>query len=255
MTWDRTHILMKALIRDLMVCIVLALIFTFLGVYDSDNMVWPARAVFWTVIMCLGGITIFIVEPLIYGTLFKNQHPVIQVLVISAVISIPIAIFLVGLNTKFKFDWSVINWAMQYLTVIIISLLIVTGRYLISQFMGAKTKATPDDNMTGPADSFLERLPVKFRSAELLALSSEGHYLRVHTDRGSPLILMRISDAVRELSGADGLQTHRSWWVARTGIEETRRKSGRRSLVLKNGETAPVSRSFLPALKSANLDK
>jgi len=65
---------------------------------------------------------------------------------------------------------------------------------------------------------------------------------------------MRISDAVRELSDAEGLQVHRSWWVAREGIGETKRQNGRRFLVLKNGETAPVSRSFLSALKLAGLD-
>ncbi len=38
--------------------------------------------------------------------------------------------------------------------------------------------------------------------------------LHFHTDRGSDLILMRLSDALTELKGLEGAQTHRSWWVA-----------------------------------------
>ena len=52
-------------------------------------------------------------------------------------------------------------------------------------------------------------------AAELYAIESEDHYLRVHTSAGQELILMRLADAVRELAGVEGLQTHRSWWVAR----------------------------------------
>lgn len=46
----------------------------------------------------------------------------------------------------------------------------------------------------------------------------EDRYLRIHTDGGSDLILMRLRDAVGELAGADGLQVHRSFWVARAAV-------------------------------------
>ena len=91
---------------------------------------------------------------------------------------------------------------------------------------------------------FTERLPARFHQAELFALSAEDHYLRVHTDKGEELILMRFSDAINVLIGADGLQTHRSWWVARSGIAKPVTKNGKYSLVLKSGTVAPISRSF-----------
>jgi len=141
MTLASTHILMKALIRDLFVCILLALIFAFLGVYDSDNLAWPSRIIFWTVIMCLGGILMFALEPFVFGKLLKNHHPMAQIFAISALVSVPITVFLVGMNTRFGFDWSLTNWGLQFCSVIIISLLIVSGCYVISQFMGSKTKA------------------------------------------------------------------------------------------------------------------
>ena len=98
---------------------------------------------------------------------------------------------------------------------------------------------------------FRERLPPRLRGAEIHAVEAEDHYLRVHTDRGSDLVLMRLADALEELGGIEGAQTHRSWWVARAAVAEVRRGDGRATLVLKGGLEAPVSRTFAPALRAA----
>lgn len=101
--------------------------------------------------------------------------------------------------------------------------------------------------------AFLERLPVRYRTGDLWAVSSEDHYLRVHTSLGSDLILMRLSDAVRELDRVDGLQVHRSWWVSRSGIKSARRDGGKVLLELKSGEDVPVSRSYQQSVRDAGL--
>ncbi len=105
----------------------------------------------------------------------------------------------------------------------------------------------------GPVETFLSRLPLKYRKAELYAVSSEDHYLRVHTSLGEELILMRLADAVRELNGAEGLQVHRSWWVAIPAVRDVRRAGGKTSLVLPSGKDAPVSKSYLAEVKAAGL--
>ncbi len=46
---------------------------------------------------------------------------------------------------------------------------------------------------------------------------------------------MRLADAVRELASVEGLQTHRSWWVARDGLADTSRANGKLVLKLKSG--------------------
>lgn len=96
-----------------------------------------------------------------------------------------------------------------------------------------------------------DRLPPHLRSAAIHALQAEDHYLRVHTDAGSELILMRLGDAVPELEGVEGARTHRSWWVARAAIREVTRLDGRAELTLPGGVVAPVSRSAYPALRDA----
>jgi hypothetical protein len=113
-------------------------------------------------------------------------------------------------------------------------------------------KRHPPIAPAGPvASKFLERLPFRLRDAELYAVEAEDHYLRVRTSRGSELILMRLSDALSELEGLEGAQTHRSWWVAKAGIADVRRADGRATLTLKDGSEAPVSRSHARTLREA----
>ena len=62
---------------------------------------------------------------------------------------------------------------------------------------------------------------------------------------------MRLADALAELDGLEGAQTHRSWWVAKAAVTDARRSDGRGALTLKNGVEAPVSRSYAAALREA----
>ena len=109
-----------------------------------------------------------------------------------------------------------------------------------------------DRAQPGPApvpSRFLERLPVRLRGAEIWAVEAEDHYLRVHTSAGQDLILLRMADAVAELEGQEGMQVHRSWWVARAAIADARRGDGRATLTLKDGSEAPVSRTYAAELR------
>ncbi len=99
-----------------------------------------------------------------------------------------------------------------------------------------------------PAD-FLAKLPAALRR-DIIALEAEDHYLRVHTLHGSALVLMRLSDAVALIDPRLGLRVHRSWWVARAGVSELDRASGRVAVRLANGQEVPVSRTHLSAARS-----
>jgi hypothetical protein len=102
-----------------------------------------------------------------------------------------------------------------------------------------------------PAARFLDRLPLRLREADLYAVEADDHYLKVRTSKGAELILMRLSDALVELDGLEGLQTHRSWWVAKAGVADVRRREGRPVLLLKDGTEAPVSRTYAKGLREA----
>ena len=117
---------------------------------------------------------------------------------------------------------------------------------------GGRTVQTHAAAPGAPPARFLDRLPPKLRGAAIRAVQAEDHYLRIHTDRGSDLILMRLSDAVEELEGLEGAQTHRSWWVAREAVRGVERGDGRAVLTLKGGLRAPVSRRYARALREAD---
>lgn len=99
--------------------------------------------------------------------------------------------------------------------------------------------------------NYMTRLPLPYRNGDLYAISSEDHYLRMHTSAGEHLVLDRLVDAIRELEGAKGLQTHRSWWVAETGVDKGKSANGRIVLTLKSGVEAPVSRTYAKAVREA----
>lgn len=96
-----------------------------------------------------------------------------------------------------------------------------------------------------------ERLKPSLRNAEIHALCSEDHYVRVLTSSGEELLLMRLSDAIAETAPLKGLQTHRSWWIAEAGVEAVRKQDGKLSITLKGGTAAPVSRNKAKTVREA----
>lgn len=102
--------------------------------------------------------------------------------------------------------------------------------------------------------SLVARIPRRL-GREVWALKAEDHYLRVFTPAGDALVLMRMADAVAELTGAPGLQVHRSWWVAEAALESVAREARRVELRLKNGLRVPVARDRVAALRQAGWTK
>jgi hypothetical protein len=68
---------------------------------------------------------------------------------------------------------------------------------------------------------FLDRLP-RHLGRDIIYLESQEHYLRVVTSRGEHLLLQGLTHAVAELerSGIEGIQIHRSVWVAWKHVED-----------------------------------
>lgn len=121
----------------------------------------------------------------------------------------------------------------------------------------AHAPSLPDEpaksgNASEPA--LRKRLSLGF-VGEIIALQSEDHYVRVHNEKSSELILIRLRDAIAEMDGADGWQVHRSWWVARNGIVRATPTGRSWALTLKNGSTALVARDMIEPLKATGVLK
>lgn len=108
----------------------------------------------------------------------------------------------------------------------------------------SSVKAPTTAESAGPA--FAKRLPPKLLGADIWALSAEDHYVRVHSSKGADLVLIRLADAIAEMDAVDGLRVHRSWWVAKAGVAQIRRRTEGGVVVLHTGVEAPISRSAMP---------
>ena len=84
-------------------------------------------------------------------------------------------------------------------------------------------------------------------------MTMQDHYVDIRTDRGGTLVLMRFVDAIAETNGVEGLQVHRSHWVALGRIAQTVRLGGRPMLKMEDGTMLPVSRSYFDAVRAAGL--
>ncbi len=89
----------------------------------------------------------------------------------------------------------------------------------------------------------LARLPQKERGP-LLAIQSEDHYVRIYTQAGEGMTLLRLCDAIELARPTTGMQVHRSSWVAHAAIENFRRRGHTGTLFLTNGLEIRVSRSY-----------
>jgi hypothetical protein len=105
--------------------------------------------------------------------------------------------------------------------------------------LDAEPQATP----AAFPSALLRRLPPEI-GADIVALETEDHYLRVHALGGSALILMRMADAVALLDPQLGQQVHRRWWVAQAAVAGVRTEGQKLFLSLINNTLVPVGRTF-----------
>ena len=100
----------------------------------------------------------------------------------------------------------------------------------------------------GPTIGRLKRRPDGL-NGRIQYMQMEDHYLRVHTDEGDGLTLYRMSDAAADLAETNGMQVHRSWWVARDAIRDVKRERHKKTLIAMDGTEIPVGRSFEKTLR------
>ena len=217
------------------------------GAFGTDHASLPVRFGFWIGLLAIGtGL-----NRLAQLALTRRRvpgPPMLKAVAVSLAVSLPltpIVVLMIGLTFGNQpAGWRL--WIYVLLASLAISAAVAALHVLAEQREPVATHAAaPGD---APA-AFLKRLPPKLRGAELHAVEAQDHYLRLHTSRGSDLILMRLADALDELEGLAGARTHRSWWVARDAVQAVQRDRGRVILTLASGIEVPVSRTYLSTLR------
>ena len=221
------------------------LLLGFIGATDSYELPLALRLSLWMGLCAVAGIIAITIERAVAGSSLRPRSAAVWwvVLTISLAAAMVPVIFLVNSTGSYS---PIADLPLFALNSLAISAALVAFRLLIGTVLSRSTPVAS----AAPAEAvealprLLERLQPSMQTARILALKSEGHYLRVFTDKGSDLILMRLKDAIPETAPIDGMQVHRSWWLAKRAGMERRNTDGRIELKLGDDNWVPISRTY-----------
>ncbi len=234
----------------------LGLVIGYLGPFGSFALPLVNRISYWMISLFLG---YFIYYHSIKLTQWffteKKVHKLVKFIVPSLVAALLLTFCLqVFISLFFNTQGSTINQFLAFFPQVFLVGLIVT--FISSQFHknieSENTKKTSPEPKIKAGKNFLDRLPHQLGD-ELHCFVMEDHYLNVTTAKGEHMLLMRMKDALVELSDYDGLQVHRSWWIARDAVERVKKNGRNVILVLENGKEVPVSRTYVNKIKEVGL--
>lgn len=237
-------------LRSLAILAGIAVFLALAGAFGTGQVSLARRMLFWLPLLWLGAACAAMVELRSSNRPRVGQNLIWRIAATVTAISIPMALIAwtwaallfrnAGEVSLLQFGWG---------TFVVVGF--VTAAMIAINTPGVATGEQADGPPGEPAQSFVERLPVQFRGSEIYALSSEDHYLRVHTTLGAPIILMRLADAINDMAQVDGAQVHRSWWVSRAAVVGISRHGRQMSLELANGLSVPVSRANMKAVAAS----
>ena len=238
--------------RGLIIATVGGLFMTFIGAMGTDAVPIGRRLAYWLLLMETGALIGIGVSMAVHQWGRLESRRVAEGALVSLLIAVPLTVLVVAVNALIldAKPSGAVEIATVGLVVLVVSAIVTTLNYATAPPLAAPDIPTPSPivSLAVAPSRLMDRLPMRLRHARLIAIEAEDHYLRVHTDAGSDLILMRLGDAVAELDGLAGARVHRSWWVARDAVTDVQTTNGRTTLVLEHALSAPVSRNNRPAL-------
>ncbi|MEX0297947.1 MAG: LytTR family DNA-binding domain-containing protein [Kordiimonas sp.] len=260
----------KALVRQKTIMMFCAgVILGVIAPYNTDSInALVGRFIYWVGNIMFASVVSGIVARWVFPPMLERQvSAIFAFFAYTAILSVPTLVWVAswelilkglfvnpgGFTNEFiqqslaSLNYGVIGYFGFYARVWFITILLVGPISLIAEKL-ARQKKIPTKPIA--ESRFLKRVPNDLGS-ELLCLSMEDHYLRVYTSLGNTLILMRMSDAVAELEDYDGMQVHRSWWVAKAAIKEIVRAPRKKSIILTNDIEVPISQRREKVLKEA----
>ena len=255
--------------------IAVVVLFAVTGPYQTaDEMNFPQRLGYWLVLHALTW-TIAIVTLVVVGTVLMHhvRWLLARTLIAGFISPIPIGIVVALMSTKV----SIVELTPKDFAIAILTSLPLTLVFSVLTFMtmGLKleeveaegdlgdTSSQAQDQAQRPQQPAQHTLTEKVETPPLLArlkpenrgplqhIAVEDHYVHVTTIRGRELVLLRFSDAIKEVGATEGLQVHRSHWVAKSFVETLKRDNGKLVLVLKDQQVIPVSRTHLDPVRIA----
>jgi len=223
----------------LITCLIAGVILAIMAPYGTHAFSPLYRFAYWVGLCLAGGLGAGAMEMFVY--LFKLKLGKWQLALaqsVTSTLAVSTIILIMAINAYGMPSMKNFFQTMFYVWVVAATITII-GALLNNQNEGSET--------TPKRAALYERLPPKLRSADIYALCAEDHYVRVITSKGDELILMRLSDAIKETARLKGLKPHRSWWVAEAGVNKVKKSE----ILLHTDQTVPISRTGMKLVREA----
>ncbi len=236
---------------ELAACLATGALLGVFGPFGSfQNDVVLIRVAYWVIVFVTCGVAYGLAIRFVAPRARRKRIPVwAWTPAMVLIISFPLTVITRAVATVF---WPAIGGVVSrvdwYGQVVLVSLVYVCLYGVLPR--GLPRSAPPAAPGIAETPQILRHLPPRL-GKQILCLSMEDHYVRLHTEHGSVLVLMSLNQAIEELGRLDGLQVHRSWWVARHAVERVIEDGRSVRLVLRSGIEAPVSRASVVRLRSA----
>ncbi|HEX8470856.1 MAG TPA: LytTR family DNA-binding domain-containing protein [Brevundimonas sp.] len=239
----------RAWATDLAACAATGVLLGVVGPFGSFfNDTLPVRIAYWTAIFLMSGVVFGAAIRWLWPHARRAKLPIwgwLPVLVLAGSLATGLASRVIAVML-----WpgirQAVGWVEWYGQSVLIGMIYV-GLYAVLRM---RTAASPEPASDVSEPRILRRLTGRL-GRDLICLQMEDHYVRLHTSEGSALVLMSLGKAMAEVGGLEGMQVHRSWWVARHAVEEVIEDGRNLRLRLKTGLEAPVSRAHVARLKAA----
>lgn len=256
----------RELVGYLMAAILLAILMSTAGAFDSDDIRPLHRIGLWLTISLLTVIQTLVLFGLLSPRL--PASPVGRILasaltVLGVVALMTAELHLLKFTPLLPYEPDPLPAFFLFLAPPIgaIAAMFVLSRIVVPEGLTPRRLplASPSDPpRIGFQSAIAGYLPAPTRLADwpsepVIRVRAADHYLEVHTQTGRRFLRGRMSDALRELAHADGIQPHRSWWVASSSIASSRRNGRDHVLITTDEAEIPVARARVPEMRRMGL--
>lgn len=257
-TYSLTHCLVA-------VATTMVILFTLIEPEVTRSLGLWQRLGFWSLHIATGAIALFTCSYCIKH--FSSQYPLSILVIMSGVLgtlaATPVFWLLDLLYPNLNTDDPIANsWlqglALEFLTVLPYMLIIwwlVNIPLLFSKpqlsaeaLVEAEEKPALRDAKQIFLQRFYDNLP-EVLGNDIVAISSDLHYLNVYTRKGKTLVLGSLTEHAAALDEL-GVQIHRSHWVAKRHVKRYVQSADKALCVMSNGLELPVSRRQRKLAKS-----
>ena len=240
----------------LLVSLGMGVFFALIAPFGGGTRTFAERLVYCIALALAGGLPYFLMTRALLTLGTRLRLPIWQATPLSVVlIALPLAAISTVVRAVVWPDAAPVSLVRLYFQVVclIAPITIASVAFFRQRRLTAAARDAADEAVrAGEPPALLKRLAPGL-GTEIHALEAEDHYVRVHTAKGSTLVLMRFADALEELGALPGVRVHRSWWVARVAVAGTVKEGRKASLKLAGGQVVPVARNAMPEARAAGM--